>query len=358
MPGLVNCHTHLELTGFAGQVEEPAFPAWIRKVRALKEVRTADDFEEAARRGLAQCFAAGVTTIAETGDSGAVVGALHALGGRGVVYQEVFGPHPDQRDEALGQLQERFAALQDVAGPAIRVGVSPHAPYTVSGPLYRAVADWAREEAIPLAVHIAESHAEHDLLQSGTGPFRDAWDTRGIPLPEPLGDAPVGWLDRHGVLQAGTLCIHCVQVGSHDIALLAERGCAVAHCPRSNRCHGHGDAPLGAMLDAGIPVGVGTDSEASTAPDLLAEARLAAELAGLSPSSALALATSGAARAIGWGDEVGALARGLWGDIVVRALPDPDQDSPDWVVRAVIADRTPVLVTYVGGVERYRDASA
>ena len=87
MPGLVNAHTHLELTGLAGQVDEPRFDAWIRSVRSLKEMRSVEDFRVAARKGVQQCFAAGVTTVAETGDSGSIVEALDELGGRGVVFQ-------------------------------------------------------------------------------------------------------------------------------------------------------------------------------------------------------------------------------------------------------------------------------
>ena len=200
MPGLVNAHSHLELTGFAGDVAEPQFDAWIRSVRSLKETRSAEDFRIAARKGVQQCFAAGITTVAETGDSGAVVEALDELGGRGVVFQEVFGPHPDQCQDSIALLAGRVAMLQTSASGRLRIGVSPHAPYTVSGPLYRAVAELARNEGLAMAVHIAESQAESDFVATGTGPFQQAWRKRGIPLPKPLGDSPIAWLERHGVL--------------------------------------------------------------------------------------------------------------------------------------------------------------
>ena len=128
MPGLVNAHSHLELTGFAGEVDEPQFDAWIRSVRRLKETRSAEDFRVAARKGVQQCFAAGVTTVAETGDSGAVAEALDELGGRGVVFQEVFGPHPDQCQDSVALLASRVAILQTSASVRLRLGVSPHAP--------------------------------------------------------------------------------------------------------------------------------------------------------------------------------------------------------------------------------------
>ncbi|HEV8177264.1 MAG TPA: amidohydrolase family protein, partial [Gemmatimonadales bacterium] len=210
LPGLINTHTHLELTGFAGQIQEPDFPDWIRRLRQLKTTRGPADYIEAARRGLAACYAGGVTTIADTGDSGAALQALAESGGSGVAYQEVFGPHPDQSEQSLEGLRERIKGMGRWAGNRVRIGVSPHAPYSVSGPLFRAVAAWSRSESLPLAVHIAESPAETDLLTRGSGPFADAWRARGIPLPSPPGLSPVAWLAQHEVLTAQTLCIHAV----------------------------------------------------------------------------------------------------------------------------------------------------
>lgn len=346
LPGLVNAHTHLELTGFAGRVPDDDFTAWIRRVRALKEERTPAMFLDAARAGLAACHAAGVTTVAETGDSGAAMQALAEAGGSGIVYQEVFGPHPDQRDASLRWLEERVAALERLVSPRVRLGLSPHAPYTVSGPLYEAVARLARERDLPLAVHLAESRAESELLGSASGRFAEAWAGRGIPLPELPGRTPVEWLDRHGVLGPRTLCIHLVQVSAGDIARLAAHGCAVAHCPRSNRRHGHGDAPLAALLGAGLRVGVGTDSEASLPPDLLAETRAARALGGLDAVTALALCTTGAARALGLEGEVGVLAPGAWGDVAVIGVAPGATDPVEAVLASSPAD---VRATYLAG---------
>lgn len=354
MPGLVNAHSHLELTGFAGEVDEPQFDAWIRSVRRLKETRSAEDFRVAARKGVQQCFAAGVTTVADTGDSGAVAEALDELGGRGVVFQEVFGPHPDQCQDSVALLASRVAILQTSASVRLRIGVSPHAPYTVSGPLYRAVAAFARDEGLPMAVHIAESQVETDLLATGTGPFQEVWRARGIPLPEPLGDSPVAWLERHGILGPGLLCIHSIRVDEADIDLLARRQCSVAHCPVSNMRHGHGEAPLRALLDAGITVGLGTDSEISASPaDLLAEARLARELAGLSAAEAIELATIGSAEAIGWGSTIGALEVGRWADLVVRQSGG-GVTADTMAGRVLYSPDEDVVLATVAGIDRYR----
>ena len=276
LPGLINTHTHLELTGFEGRVSEPEFPAWIRRLRELKTTRSPAEYVEAARRGLRDCYAAGVTTIADTGDTGAAIQALGEANGSGVAYQEVFGPHPAQAEESIAGLRTRVAQLSRWATGRVRIGVSPHAPYTVSGSLFSKVADWSRAESLPLAVHVAESPAEVEFLAEGSGPFADAWKARGIPLPRTEGQTPIAWLLQHGVLTERALCIHAVQAGPDDIHRLADSGAAVAHCPLSNRAHGHGAASLAALLAHDIRVGLGTDSAVSVGrPDLLAEARAA-----------------------------------------------------------------------------------
>jgi 5-methylthioadenosine/S-adenosylhomocysteine deaminase len=353
IPGLINTHTHLELTGLDGGPPEPEFAAWIRRLRERKAMRSLDAILAAARRGLADCWARGITTIADTGDSGTVIQALSELGGSGVAYQEVFGPHPDQRDESLATLVRQVERAGRFAGGRVRLGVSPHAPYTVSGPLYEVTGDWARKAGLPIAVHIAESPAEGALLASGAGAFADAWRARGIPMPSPAGRTPIAWLEEHRVLTDRTLCIHAVQVDAADIARLSRAGASVAHCPLSNRAHAHGDAPLAALLAAGVRVGLGTDSTVSVGTlDLMAEARAARELAGLEAAPTLALATIDGARALGLDEEIGSLRRGKWGDCVVLRLAASTDGAPDeWALASGPGD---VVATFLGGRDVYR----
>jgi cytosine/adenosine deaminase-related metal-dependent hydrolase len=353
LPGLINTHTHLELTGFEGRVSEREFSLWLRRVRELKATRSSVEYLEAARRGLAECFAAGITTVADTGDSGAVFQALVEAGGSGVAYREVFGPHPDQAEESLAGLQARVDESRALATDRVRIGVSPHAPYSVSGKLFRAAADWARTEQLPLAVHVAESVAESDLLQ-GAGPFADAWLARGIPLPSPAGRTPIRWLAEHDVLSEQTLCIHAVRLDGDDVDRLVQSGAAVAHCPLSNRAHGHGDAPLEALLERGIRIGLGTDSVVSVGRlDLLAEARAAAGLApSLDADDVIELCTLDGARALGLESQTGSLRSGKWADCVVVRIPANRRATPAEQVLA--SGPRDVIRTYVGGKEVYR----
>ncbi len=354
LPGLINVHTHLELTGFDHQAPETDFPAWIRHIMALKAARTPADFLRAARQGLKDCWAAGVTTVGDTGDSGAVIEALAEAGGSGIAYHEVFGPHPDQAAESLAGAVRRLSELSRFASARVRLGISPHAPYSVSGPLYALVAEYARTADLPVAVHLAESEDESLLLERGSGGFARAWEGRGIPLPPPPGRTPVAWLDQHGALSARTLCIHLVRVGPADLELLRRCKVAVAHCPRSNVRHAHGSAPLAALLDAGLRVGVGTDSVASVAPlDLLAEARAARVLGGLGAEAALRLVTIGGARALGLEREIGSLTPGHWGDVAAFRLSGGT--GAEHLAEAVLSlGPDAVLLTCLAGQEKYR----
>lgn len=354
LPGLVNTHTHLELTGLAGQVEDADFAGWIRHLILLKGRRSVDEVRAAAVCGIREGWAAGVTTVADTGDSGAVIEALAGLGGSGIAYHEVFGPHPAQVEEAFRGWVGRLDELGRFAGGRVTLGGSPHAPYSVSGPLYARVARHAAEVRLPLAVHLAESPEESALLAGQGGAFAEGWMRREIPLPTAPGCTPVAWLEQHDVLGPRTLCIHVVQASGPDLDTLARRGAAIAHCPRSNARHGHGRAPLAEMRQRGIRVGVGTDSVASVSPlDLFAEARAAGQLAGLNAGEMLALVTLDAARALGLEAGIGSLASGKWADLVALDLP-PQVDVAQLENTVLSRPRTACRLTLLGGRVVYR----
>lgn len=335
VPGLVNCHTHLELTHLAGLPAEPDFVRWIRRVRDRKEATPPEAFDAAARAGARECWRRGITCVAETGSTGAVMRALHDLGGRGIVYQEVFGPDPAQVHASMVELESAIVRLRRLATSQLVLGVSPHAPYTVSAPLYEAVAAFARRERLPTAVHVAESREETLLVRDGSGPFAEALRARGIAV-QPHGQSPVEFLVHRGVVQRGTLCIHCVQVDAADVARLGRAGASVAHCPRSNAAHRHGGMPLAVLREAGVPVGLGTDSVVSVAElDLWAEA----EAAGLAGDAALRALTLDGARALGWEQEIGSLDVGKAADVAVFPLAALYRPSPPAIA----------LVTVVAG---------
>lgn len=332
IPGLVNTHTHLELTAMRGFLEELDFRPWIvRLTRARQAVLTRDLLLASAKVGIAEGLLSGVTTYADTCESGVALQAMAEMGVRGMVYQEVFGPDPSQCEASMAGLRERLASLREWESPRVRLGISPHAPYTVSDDLFVAAARLAATDHRPMAVHLAESEAESRLVREATGAFADGLRARGVPV-SPRGDSPVALLDRLGVLAAKPLLIHCVHTTAPDIARIAHHDCAVAHCPASNAKLGHGVAPLLDLLAAGVRVGIGTDSvAANNRLDILDEARVALLMQraasrrfdALTAADALALATRGGALALGMGAEIGTLEVGKRADLAAFSLGSP-----------------------------------
>ena len=174
VPGLVNTHTHLELTVMRGFLEDLDFSDWIDKLRQSRnEMLDEAKLLDSARFGIVEGLEAGITTYADTCSSGVVMQPMRELGVRGIMYQETFGPDPSSCDAAIRDLQTRLDALTPQQTDLVQLGVSPHAPYTVSDALYAATARLARERGLPLAMHIAESAAEHYMVAHGTGPFEE-----------------------------------------------------------------------------------------------------------------------------------------------------------------------------------------
>lgn len=351
MPGLVNTHTHLELTGFAGRVQAADFNDWIRQVIAIKARRSEEEFFDASCRGIEASWRAGVTTVCDTGSTGSVIAALHHLGASGFSHHEVFGAHPAECRPAIQRFASDLDRLAHHATGRVGLGVSPHAPYTVSGPLYAASAELAAAHGVPMAVHVAEPQGESALLDDFTGIFADEWQRRGIPMPTAKSVTPVGWLEQHGVLSPRTLCIHAIHVSGDDAALMARHGSAVAHCPRSNRFHHGADAPVRRYLDRNLRVGLGTDSEISvTPPDLIAEARAARLLTGWNAAETVRVLTLGGAEAIERERECGSLEPGKWADMVAIGI-GPTEEPEEAVLASAAQD---VMGTWLGGREVYR----
>jgi 5-methylthioadenosine/S-adenosylhomocysteine deaminase len=249
--------------------------------------------------------------------------AMSELGVRGIMYQEVFGPDPSQADVAITELEGRIEKLLLAHTELVGVGVSPHAPYTVSDRLYAAAAKFANSKRLPMAMHIAESEAEYDLVSNARGDFAERWERRGIAV-TPRARSPIELLDKLGALDRGPLLIHCVRVDDADIEVIARRRCGVAHCPASNAKFGHGIAPLLPLVAAGIRVGMGSDSVASNnRMDILDEARLAVLIHraasrrhdAFGAHQALKLATIGGARALGLDSRIGSLEAGKDADL-------------------------------------------
>ena len=363
LPGLVNAHTHLDLTAMRGFLDGLSFFSWIRTLTAARrEVLSESDLLDSARTGLREGLLAGITAYGDTAPSQAAFDAMLELGVRGVAYREVFGPDPARCEASMNELRQVVDAMRARATDLIQVGVSPHAPYSVSDDLFRESAAFAQAEHLPLATHVAESEDESHLVGDATGPFADFLRSRGIAVSR-RARSPLALLETCGVLDADPLLIHCVRVDGDDVTTIGRRQLAVAHCPISNRTLGHGVAPVAELIAAGARVGLGSDSMASNVRmDLLGEAREALQAQrdrgqGLGGAvQAIELSTLGGARALGLEGEIGSLELGKQADIAVFAIPKSGRSQTPEDMLLSTAPGTRAVLAMVAGRVLVRDA--
>ena len=325
IPGLVNAHTHLELSGLKrkpGPMED-----WI--VSLVREMRgwPAHLFLASAQIGAAASLASGVTCVGDVSTSGESATAISGAGMRGVVFHEVLGLDPARADEILSEKMKAYDLFPEYKGlipNAVRHGLSPHAPYSASLALYRAVRDEARSRGWPVATHLGESMHEVEFLQDGGGVLARVHHELNGQLHgfKPSGLRPAAHLDLTGALDGLTLAVHSNQTNPEDWALLRKYGVRVCLCPRSARFFDHPFADAARMREAGLELCLGTDSLASSPNlSLLDEARaLRGSDAEISDSELLDMCTRAGAEALGF-DNLGVLKPGGAADFCVVCPP-------------------------------------
>jgi len=373
MPGFVNAHSHLELTAMRGFLDnlENDFSKWLLTLSEIRaEKLTAEDIEISALFGALEGARAGVTCFADIGRYGkAGFEALKKTGLRGVVFQETdFSPKSEEAENDFARLEEKFLALRETETKLVKVGLSPHSPYTVSRKLFETIADYALRENIKLSVHAAESKEESDFMLRGRGFFDDLYQKFGLTWDTPKVSS-IEYLAELGVLKAKPLLAHCVEISEKDLQLIVESDSSVAHCPKSNAKFGHNVAPLEKFLDENLRVGFGSDSVASNNTcDILEEARFAALFARsrenknrlVSAKEILETATLGGARALGLENEIGTLEAGKQADLIIISLKSVAQQPVHNICSALLfaSNARDVLLTIVAGEEIYAKGKA
>jgi len=320
MPGLVNAHTHLEFSDLEAPLDaDGGLPAWIARVIALRGVRGPEATDTAIHRGLLESAANGVTAIGEI-STGIPTAGYPAGGPRLRVFREALALAPG----AAGSTARRAVRdLERIQAAAAAPGLSPHAPYSVTVGLGRRLVDEARRRGTPLAMHLAESDAEEDLLRTGGGRFRDLFEGLGVwPTATPPVLVPAAeWIT---ILARGprTIVVHGTHLDrdADAMARLArhrDRLC-VAVCPRTTLALSGRLPPVGLFRDAGVRVAIGTDSRASS-PDLsvLAECRVLTESGVVTAEEAVRMATLQSAWALGFERTSGVIGPGRPADLAI-----------------------------------------
>ncbi len=343
LPGLVNAHTHLELSYLRDEVP-PAdrFVEWIRYVMAARRKRADPEAAEIIRsveEGIAEADTFGTAIVGDISNTLVTVPALVASRLAAVVFYELIGFKPADAELFVADARRRIGAVE--TNDRIRVALAAHAPYSVAPQLLRAMRGVAgTASSVPSSVHLSESADEVDFIRTGGGAWRAVLEEVGSwnAAWEPPGVSPVQYLDDIGFLNPSLLAVHGVQMTRADLQLLESRGTTLVACPRSNRRTGAGTPPIADFYASGVRVAVGTDSLASTT-DLNVFAELAAMRAlapGVSASALLASATKHGADALGFGADYGTISPGKRARLVAIRLPDGDDvDVEEYLVSGI-----------------------
>jgi aminodeoxyfutalosine deaminase len=342
LPGVVNAHTHLELSYLRDQVPPAGdFVTWIRGVVAARRQRPdakSPEIMDGVEAAIQESIACGTAVVGDISNTLVTFEPLAGSPLAGVVFYELIRFAAEGAERVVAEAVRQLEAL--VATEVVRAGLAAHAPYSVAPLMFRAIRAAARRDpTAPCSVHLSESAEEVEFIRSGTGPWRTfleevrSWDPGWVPP----GGSPVQFLEDWGFLDSRVLAVHGVQMSAEDLARLERRGATLVTCPRSNGHTGAGAPPLEDFYASGVRIAIGTDSLAS-APDLNVFAELATMRA-LAPSipapALLESATWQGARALGFDADFGTIEPGKRARLIAVAIPPGTTDVEEYLVSGI-----------------------
>lgn len=349
IPGLVNAHTHLELSA----IEVPRPPAtqiasWIDSLIQKRNEQNPRNVQRAAQQGVDLCLNSGTTLIGEIESQGESADRLNRSRLRATVYREFLGLDPKK---AKSSWMAARTAVMRKQSEHVRFGVSPHAPFSLSRELMHEFSSHFRSARYPMAIHLAESPGEMDFLTEGRGEiFRWLSSTGRLPKGWSVpGRRPLEWLSSFGVLNARCLLVHGNYLNAAEIKLVAQKKVSVVFCPGSHEFFRHRKYPLDDYLRFKVNLALGTDSLASNESlSMFREMRLLREsFRDLAASTVLQMATENGARALGWGNECGSLVPGKQADFVALRMQPEKSDRK--LLDQITSTEPSVEATFVAG---------
>jgi len=329
MPPLINAHVHLELSHLAylGLEKSPSsFTSWVERLigERVRHPFSGEEIVEQGRVVLRQLYDQGISGLADTGNTIVSSDIGKDFSGKYLFFHEHLGFSAEAADREL----------KAAANESLQSMCTAHAPYSSNGLLIKGLKDQARKRNGLFSIHVAETRAENQFIREGDGPFRDflekvgAWDHSF--QPEAIDNCgAIRYLHQLGILDEGTICVHCVHVSDQEIKYIADSGAKVCLCPGSNRFLGVGRAPLARFLAAGILPALGTDSLASN-PELSLWREMAIlreDNPDVEVQDILTIATLGGARALGLEGVYGTLTRDVSSEMLAIPLPSESCSS-------------------------------
>ena len=314
MPGLVNCHTHSAMTGLRGIRDDSNLHEWLEDYIWPAEAEfTPEMTTKAVKEALTEMLQSGTTTFNDMYNPNGVeiekiYEAVKASKMRCYFSPTLFSSDMETTDETIAKTRAVIGTIKGYQDPNFKVMVAPHSPYSCSRELLEASLNLAKEEDIPLHIHVAETKEESGIILKR------------------YGKRPIAFLDELGYLDHQAVFAHGVELNEAEIARLADSQVAIAHNPISNLKLASGIAPVVQLQQTGVPVGIATDSVASNNNlDMFEEGRTAALLQKMKSGdashfpieTALKALTIEGAKVLGMEDEIGSLEVGKQADFLV-----------------------------------------
>jgi cytosine/adenosine deaminase-related metal-dependent hydrolase len=355
-PGLVNAHSHLELTHFPSwklrkgiDYSPRTYVDWVIQIIKIRRALTRPELEHSVMEGIRVSLECGTTSVGEIVTDRSLISLYETTPITGRIFLEAIGQDPIRTCSLLEEVKN---TLDSFPNGKFKPGISPHAPHTLSAGFLKNLAELAEKLAIPAAVHLSESKEEAAFMFDSTGkiaellyPFAD-WNCY---IPAPRRTTSAAYLEGLGVLTPRTSVVHCVHVSPDDVQIMKRCGVSAILCPRSNERLAVGKAPAALLKKCGIPLALGTDSLASNdSLSLWDEMRfLINEFPGVfAPEEVLAMATIGSARALHLDEKVGSLEKGKRADFLVV---QPGRPVPHEGVAEVLIEESRLLEVYING---------
>ena len=332
LPGLVNSHTHLDLSGLRGKCPPtPNFTEWLRGVIRHRRSQTPERAQADIRSGLAEALEYGTTLLGDIAADGASWNVLVDANLRSVSFYEILGLPKERVKEAILATEAWLRSHTHAVN--CRPALSPHAPYSTHTDLFSEAAKLAEVWKIGFATHLVETEAEYELLRLRSGPFVAFLKELNVWNPQGIGGHAEDYIWYRGWHPRNLLLVHCNYLPT-GLSVSIPHQATIIYCPRTHAAFGHPPHPFREFLARGVRVALGTDSLASNPDlDLLAEARFVhARYPDVPGDVILRMATLSGAEALGWADETGSLTPGKSADLVVLPLPNEDRHDPHSLV--------------------------
>lgn len=342
LPGLINCHAHLDMSLYKNYAEDPVrrhgvrvnYVDWLLGILNYKKTAGMAHLRQAVEQGIDECIQSGTTCVAEMGNYEGIFSLLEQKNLRAVVFPEVMSFDSDYSKDLFESALAIVEKYQDEDSELVTVGMGPYAPYLLSRNILRIMSQYCRSSHLPLMIHVSGSFSEMEFFNDSTGDIATrlfpnvGWDD----LPPAHHKTPIQYLHQIGFLECQPILVSCIQTTESDLDLIAQSGAKIVVTARSGHNMQQGQPDMAKILDKRIVTALGTDGLASVESlslwdEMRAFVELNSSAVALTGQQVLSMVTTHAALTLGLDESVGSLEKGKYADLIVVDVEALDRNG-------------------------------